>query len=365
MTSLGLAALPSRLLSWWFQELAACVPFGLRNLFRPAHKMLTVEINGDGARLRYAKGGEWRDLGRIDGAELSGAGGAVGRLVRGVDVKGAEIAVLLPAQQVLRRTVDLPLAAGENLREVLSFEMDRHTPLRPEEVYFDYRVLATDQDNKRLSVDLAVVRRSAVDQVVERVRSWGLAPDNVGIAGEPVSAGPALNFLAGSALGPARAGGRPVIMLLFLVVLALLAAVLYLPLRGRQAALAGLEDQLQQVRTEAEASDKLRQQVADTLQRSSYLIDKRQSQPTVVQLLDEVTQLLADDIWLVRFRVSGDQIQISGYATKASGLIADLEESELLSEVNFSSPVTLDPRVGKERFDLTAKLEAKPAEATP
>ena len=154
-------------------------------------------------------------------------------------------------------------------------------------------------------------------------------------------------------------------MLLFLVVLALLAAVLYLPLRGRQAALAGLEDQLQQVRTEAEASDKLRQQVADTLQRSSYLIDKRQSQPTVVQLLDEVTQLLADDIWLVRFRVSGDQIQISGYATKASGLIADLEESELLSEVNFSSPVTLDPRVGKERFDLTAKLEAKPAEATP
>jgi general secretion pathway protein L len=362
MTLSVLLALPSRLISWWLQELAACVPAGLRGLFQPPEKLLAVEIEGDGARLRYGKGGQWRELGRVAGDQADER--SIGRLLRGVDAKGAEVAVLLPAQQVLRRTVDLPLAAAENLREVLSFEMDRHTPLRPDEVYFDYRVLRTDGENKRLSVDLAVVRKPVVEAAIAQARGWGLAPAAVGIAGEPASGGRALNFLAGAAAGPARRGGRPVTMLLLVVALALLAAVVWLPLRAKQATLAELGTRLEQARTEAEAADKLRLEVEDTLRHSSYLIDKRRTTPPVAAILDEVTQLLADDTYLVRFRVGGDQLQISGYATKASALIADLEASEVLADVSFSSPVTLDPRVGKERFDLTARLETVP-EATP
>ncbi|MGH6932032.1 MAG: PilN domain-containing protein [Dongiaceae bacterium] len=364
MTSAGLFALPSRLLSWWVQELAACIPAGVRNLLKPAQNRLAVELESEGARFRHAKGGgAWREVGRLGREELAANGRAVGRLLRGVDVKGAEVSVLLPAQQVLRRTVDLPLAATENLREVLSFEMDRHTPLRPEEVYFDYRVLRADAENKRLSVDLAVVRRAAVDTAIEQVRAWGLGADAVGIAGEAGAAGHALNFLAGSAAAPAQRGARPFTMLLLVLALAMAMAIVYLPLRDRQATLADLESRLAQAQAEAGAADKLRQQVADTLGRSSYLTDRRRLEPPVVAILDEFTQLLADDTFLVRFRVSGEQIQISGYATKASALIADLEKSALLSEVNFSSPVTLDPRVGKERFDLTAKLEAGPGAA--
>ena len=65
----------------------------------------------------------------------------------------------LPAERVLQRTVDLPLAAAENLREVLGFEMDRHTPFKAEDVAFDYHIVSTDRQTKRLLVDLTVAPR--------------------------------------------------------------------------------------------------------------------------------------------------------------------------------------------------------------
>jgi len=33
-----------------------------------------------------------------------------------------------------------------------------------------------------------------------------------------------------------------------------------------------------------------------------------------------------------------------------------LEQSELFSEARFAAPVTLDPRVGKERFNMVATV---------
>ena len=47
---------------------------------------------------------------------------------------------------------------------------------------------------------------------------------------------------------------------------------------------------------------------------------------------------------------------VSGYSGKASALIGLLEESAFFDEVSFSSPVTLDPKVGLDRFNLSAKV---------
>ena len=39
----------------------------------------------------------------------------------------------------------MPAATEENLPQVLSFEMDRLTPFRSDEVYFDHRVVGRDR----------------------------------------------------------------------------------------------------------------------------------------------------------------------------------------------------------------------------
>ena len=56
------------------------------------------------------------------------------------------------------RRVTMPAATEENLRQVLGFEMDRLTPLRADEVYFDYRVVSRDAAAGQIAVQLAVAR---------------------------------------------------------------------------------------------------------------------------------------------------------------------------------------------------------------
>ena len=78
--------------------------------------------------------------------------------------------------------------------------------------------------------------------------------------------------------------------------------------------------------------------------------------------MNELTRLLPDNTWLVRARLQGDKLVLSGYSSAASSLIGSLESSKALSQVRFSSPVTLDRRVERERFDITANVLPKGAE---
>jgi hypothetical protein len=54
------------------------------------------------------------------------------------------ILLCLANTKVLRQIITLPLAAEENLQQTLRFEIDRYTPFRADQVYFDYRIKARD-----------------------------------------------------------------------------------------------------------------------------------------------------------------------------------------------------------------------------
>ena len=75
-------------------------------------------------------------------------------------------------------------------------------------------------------------------------------------------------------------------------------------------------------------------------------------------MLADVTERLPDGTWLVQLRWQGDKLVMAGYSPSATPLIAELEDSLYLSEVRFGSPVTPDPRIGRERFNITAAVAA-------
>ena len=72
----------------------------------------------------------------------------------------------------MHKTLDLPLAAAENLREVLTFEMDRQTPFTADQVYFDYQIVQRDNTNGRISVEMTAVHRADVDTAIQRAAAW-------------------------------------------------------------------------------------------------------------------------------------------------------------------------------------------------
>ncbi|MBI5378623.1 MAG: pilus assembly protein PilM [Nitrospirae bacterium] len=85
--------------------------------------------------------------------------------------------VVLSRQEVLFCAVTLPLAASENLRQVLEYELERHIPYRAHEVYFDYQVLRKGEDKIHLLV--AAIRRERVDACLDLLDQVNLAPADV------------------------------------------------------------------------------------------------------------------------------------------------------------------------------------------
>ncbi|RMD62076.1 MAG: hypothetical protein D6826_08310, partial [Alphaproteobacteria bacterium] len=133
-------------------------------------------------------------------------------------------------------------------------------------------------------------------------------------------------------------------------------AALYLPLQAKRTALAEVEDELRAARAAAGEVERLRRQVEDLRTRSNFVLDQRRRKRTITEILDEVTRRLPDHTWVLKFGVRGERLVLSGYSAKPSSLISLLEESEMLSDVRFSSPVTMDQKIGLERFNLTATV---------
>jgi general secretion pathway protein L len=350
----------ARFFAWWLAELAGCLPGRLRGLFGRNGRQLRITVAGDTVTFEQVRGKAMQLLGTLDLLHpgLAGPDERAREILSAARHRGSEVVIGLPRESSLRRFVDLPSPALENLREVLTFEMDRHTPFRSDEVYFDCRVASHDTQNKRIKVDLVVVAKDLADRAIGLATGWGLEPDRLALAGAPEEE-ESFNLLPAKAGGGKRGMSFGISGILLLAPLAALGLAVHLPLKQRQAMLEEGEVQLQQVRQEANDSDKLNKQFDAITQRSRFVQQKKSTEFTITELLDEVTRILPDDTWLLHFVRKGQQIGISGYSEKPSALIGLLEESEMLSKVNFRSPVTADPKVGRDRFNISASVHKR------
>jgi general secretion pathway protein L len=147
-----------------------------------------------------------------------------------------------------------------------------------------------------------------------------------------------------------------------LAVCALLALALYIPLERKRDLLEIVQARLADAKADALVVDNVKKQVDEMVERSRFVVKRKQRIPSATELLDEVTRLLPDHTWALKFGLRNQNLTLSGYSAKPSALIGLLERSELLTGVRFSSPVTKDQKVGLERFNLTAAVVERVAQ---
>ena len=346
-----------RFFTWWLGELAACVPAGLRARLSGSRHQIAVDYREREVELHYRGRNGWRGLGKVAIDPDAPAAGRVAcaSALRGIRRSSAEIVLRLSPDKLLRRRVELPLAAIENLREVLGFEMDRLTPFKTADAAYDYRVVSTDREAQRVTVDLAVAPLALVDGAARVAAALDLSPDRVDVSTGSEPDEGRFNLLR----APAENGGgflRRLNIALSVLFCLLVAAAALWPLHREQEELAALEARLEQGRTAAAAAEALRTRLAKELDRKSFLAQRRQATPLAVAVLRDLTERLADDSWLVQLHMGSGQLALSGYAPAAAALVPVLEDSDLLSDVRFGSPVMPDARLGRERFNLSAKV---------
>ena len=268
------------------------------------------------------------------------------------------MAVTLSARHVLRKTFSLPLATEENLRQVLEFQVEQHTPFVPNAVYFGHLVKARDFDSKQLTVELVVVPRASVDPAIKILSGLGVEVRAI-FVDELLAAGVLLNLLpaatSGSAPSPLRQGANP--WLAGLVIILALAAAAAPPLIKREAVVQ-LLPWVEKGKQAAEAVSAVRRDLESRVDQHNYLIKKRQASPAMIHIMEELTHILPDDTWIQTFDLKGKKLQIQGETASSTRLIGLFEKSSVFRDASFSSALFKGQLPGTERYQLEIQLRS-------
>src|SRR5438874_1264806 len=133
----------SEFLGWWLSQLADLLPeqlcrFGSRDVDAVViSPVAPLSESVDGVLVSLRRNGQETTLGRFELAR--------GELADIPRLAGRPAVLRLVADDVLGKTLVLPLAVERQLDQALAFEMDRETPFLAEEVFWTYRVARRDR----------------------------------------------------------------------------------------------------------------------------------------------------------------------------------------------------------------------------
>jgi general secretion pathway protein L len=327
---------------WWTGELVGLLPARLR---RASGTSLIVEATPTGLLVGRDTLQGWETLAAFE-AEVPGKW--VGR--QG-SAEPAGAMLRLPANLVLARTITLAAAAAENLHEVVGFQLDRYTPFELEEVYLGCRVVGHDPDAEVIDVAVAVVPRADVKALFGAAASRGIACTRVFVADGASGGDLELDLGTSEDTAPAGRWRR----LLWVAAAVLLVLDLAVPLVRGHARLGALQHELAVVRSEAQAVAALRNEVDQAVEQAAIPVQRWRRTP-LSMLLTELTRLVPDTGWVTQMQIDSNTVQLTGYSASANALIPILEQSQLLANAAFRSPVTQDPVHGVEQFHLSVDL---------
>jgi len=344
---------------WWAGELRGMLPPHWHGWFGGGADWHLLQYAGTQWTLRRAGYSavlaRWDDSDEASATDAGVGQAAMKAVLQKVDRDDLRLALLLPPAAVLRRALVLPVAARDNLQQVMAFEMDRQTPFSMAQVYYAARELRGPAIAGRFNAELVVVTRGMLDPVLAYLHTLGVSIDAVDLAVDNERLG--VNLLP-SEQTPRHVRPRQRLNLaLAATCVLLLALMLGQWLHNRQAALAQMQTEVDDMRGEAQQIASLRQQLQDNAGAAGFLVQRKKGTVTMLSLLQDVTTRLPDSAWLERFNVDNTgQIGMQGQSLQAAKLLDVLKDSTLITQASFQGSIQPDPTSGKERFYLTAQL---------
>lgn len=344
--------------AWWGTHLAAWLPASVRQLLGFGSDRLLLLPDAE-LQLQLQRDGVRRPLAALP-LPLPASADAFAHLLRG---RAAQLPrwLLLPTSLGLRRRLLLPAAAGERLRDVLAFEIERQTPFAQTDVLFDGRVLGTHASGQ-LQVELVVLPKRQFESVAQALG-----------AAQASLRGVDLQDAEGHALGvnllpPAQRFRPSSTQQLWNVALALVAvcalwAGLAQLLDNRTQAASELQTAMRKREAAARSISAQRQAIVDAVEGGAYLSQLRDGKPSVVEVMDALAQRLPDGTSLEKLAIDGDQLTLIGLSNQAAALVGMLEGAPQWTSPALSGPLQQDPRTRMDRFTLVAKLVVAPQAA--
>lgn len=341
------------LFNWWKEQMRDLVPASLRPSSGRTRRR-TLVIVPDTPDLSsvelflQSRGGE-TSLGR-HGLDSAGLRGVLGRLPRALRTSSV---LRVSPDLLLEREITLPLAAEHDLKRVVSYEMDRLTPFRADEVFWNCLAGKRDPVRNRLHVRVTVIPYLRVEAILTALMQSGLAPARIA-AGEttepnriiPLTEDRTAHRWLGPRVHAVALGGCGVMV----------AVAITLPFILQSVAAARLDARIEAVKPQVVEAEKLRKKIATGATTADAIAAARNQLGTPLQSIALLTDLLPDDTYLTALNVRQRKLTISGRSAAAARLIGAMAANPLIHNPAFTAPVIRDETNGGEMFSIRAEL---------
>jgi general secretion pathway protein L len=339
----------AQFLSWWRQHLWECVPDSLRQRANRAMRPAMVSIS-DG--LAWPARAELRHSVQLSASPL----------LSGDKSAAKPVALVIGERNGFRRDVALPLTVEPRLDQVLLYELDRLTPLKPSDLYYDFRVKRRDNANGVCIVEVVAAPKSRVNAMIAEVESRGgnvgrllLSANDVdnGIDMMRASSKPYENAAKNNWLTP----------LLLAICAALVASIIVYPIFKKRQYVIALQPAETSARAEAETATVIQRQLEKQVSDYNFLLKRKHSLPITVQVLEDIGKRLPDDTWAQSFEIKPQpnakirEVIVQGETGSGAKLLQLVQESPLLKDPTLKAAMTrVAPNA--ERFHFAGELVA-------
>ena len=337
--------------TWWGEELSSLLPEFLLTIFR----------NGKPVKLYYAEETLRLVNHGVTGEEVHN------NFLNGIDfddpdqkkvLTGAsEVRLCLEKKKYLIKKVTLPIETEENLREVLSFEMDRQTPFTANQVYYDYVVSGRDKKARTLEVTLVLAPIERLTYALEVLQGNKIVINAISPCEEHIGIFNRVNLLPPEKREKPKKGFRYINYLLLLILFLLLLANLALPIWQKSIYAKKLELEVDEFKQKSVEAVALRKKVDQAKLENKFLEEKKRDTFQILQILNELTMVVPDDTWVSNFEVRNREVHLHGQSVASASLISLIDASPLFNNVSFRSPVTQNRKNNTERFHISAELD--------
>jgi general secretion pathway protein L len=355
-------------LAWWKEELLLCLPKAMRERVSSQPASLVFSQAQDGAwhaaRVRAGKVEAERSLDLADPAAIRRHLG----YLHSMDDRAAERAVLaLGAHQVLRKRFVLPLAAEDNLTQVLSFEMDRQTPFKVDQVYFDARILKRDAAQNQITVELTVTPKVNLDTALAALVPADVALNAVDAQTQRSYQPQSLvgcNLLPDSKRALSQDPQARMRWILAGTMAVFIGMAMKQSLQARQNALDALQLRSNEMQVKAIETAQLAKKLREEIEGANFLAVRKEKRAEATKIMLELTQLIPENTFLERVSFVGENVQIQGESASADKLIAILQKATLVGNPQFQGVIQPNQATGKERFSMQLSIREE-AEVPP
>lgn len=269
-------------------------------------------------------------------------------------LENSKIILVLNDDITIRKVINLPLVAYDNLQQVISFELNRYTPFNPEQAYFSATPIAKT-DYGQIKVFLALTPKKYLDSLMQRLVDLQIFPDKVDCY--DVNHNKQDYDLLPDKYRPIEDSYKKNIRRLTnIILISLLLSVLIVPVWRLNHTVDVLSSKIKLSEHQFNKIIQQQQEIQILNKQTEELIKIKTSTPAVIILLKELTHLLHNDTWLINFQFIDNKVQIQGVSPNASALIGLLEASDIFTNVMFVSPITQDKNSGKERFQISLDI---------